>query len=210
MATLPDPTESLTGADLEAFRHMAGARAHAEGRAALGEVYVRMFNAPAVARRVAALGELLRFEGVLPGDVRELVILRYAAHQRFGYEWAHHQRPAELEGLDPETVAGVAGDGLPDGLRDDQAAALAAVDAVVAQRSIPAGVQERIVAAHGLAGAVEIVALCGLYAIMGYTVSAFDIPIEDGLPQPPWADGPGRKSSRSGENTSTATASSST
>ena len=172
MATLPDPTESLTGADLEAFRHMAGVRAHAEGRAALGEVYVRMFNAPAVARRVGALGE--------------------------------------LEGLDPSNVAAVAGDGLPDGLRDDQAAALAAVDAVVAHRSIPAGVQERIVAAHGLAGAVEIVALCGLYAVMGYTVSPFDIPLEDGLPQPPWADGPGRKSSRSGENTSTATASSST
>jgi len=176
MAALPDPTESLTGADLEAFRHMAGARAHADGRAAIGEVYVRMFNAPAVARRVGALGELLSFGGVLPGDVRELVIVRYAARQRFAYEWAHHQRPAELEGLDPATVAVMAGDELPDGLRDDQAVALAAVDAVVAHRSIPADVQERIVAVHGLAGVVEIVALCGLYALMGYTVSAFDIP----------------------------------
>jgi len=192
MVAPPAPTQRLTGADLEAFRHMAGARAHAEGRAALGEVYVRMFNAPEVARRVGALGELLRFGGALPGDVRELVILRYAARQRFAYAWAHHRRPAGPEGLDPATVAAVAGDEPPDGLRDDLAAALVAVDAVVAHRSIPADVQERIVAAHGLAGAVEIVALCGLYALMGYSVSAFDIPIEDGLPQPPWADGPGR------------------
>ena len=40
-------------------------------------------------------------------------------------------------------------------------------------------------AAYGEAGVVELVVLCGLYATMGYVVSAFDIPIEEGLPTPP-------------------------
>jgi hypothetical protein len=31
---------------------------------------------------------------------------------------------------------------------------------------------------------VEVVALCGLYAIMGYMVTAFDIAIQGGLPRP--------------------------
>ncbi len=35
------------------------------------------------------------------------------------------------------------------------------------------------------AGIVELVALCGLYAVMGHRVTAFDIPIEDGFPLPP-------------------------
>ena len=75
---------------------------------------------------------------------------------------------------------------MPDALPDASQAVLEAVDAVVAMRSIPADVQQRIVDAHGVAGVVEVVALCGLYAIMGYMVSAFDIPIEEGLPAAPF------------------------
>ena len=160
MARLPDPTAGLSTADRKAFDHMAGARAGAEGRAALGDVYVRMFNNPAVARAVGALGEHLRFAGVLPGDARELAILRYAAGQGFGYVWAHHRGPARQAGI-------------PD-------------DAVAARRSIPAEVQDRLEGAFGRPGVVELVALCGLYALMGYTVTAFDVELEEGFPRPPF------------------------
>jgi 4-carboxymuconolactone decarboxylase len=66
-------------------------------------------------------------------------------------------------------------------IRDGQA-----LDAVVAKQSIPAEVQQRFVEAHGDAGIVELVALCGLYTIMGNMVTAFDIEVEDGLPTPPF------------------------
>jgi alkylhydroperoxidase family enzyme len=118
MASLPDPTGSLTGADRALFDHMAAVRAHAEGRPQLGEVYVRMFNNPGVAAKVGALGEHLRFSATLPDPVRELVILRYSARQRVGYEWAHHQRPARLAGVDQATIDEVTAGGLPAGLPD--------------------------------------------------------------------------------------------
>jgi 4-carboxymuconolactone decarboxylase len=165
---------------------MAAARSHADGRHGLGQVYVRMFNNPGVARAVGALGEQLRFRGVLPDDVRELVILRFASRRRFGYEWAHHQRPAALAGLDQTTIAAVTAGDIPDALPDASRAALEAVDAVVGQRTIPAEVQHRVVAAHGNRGVVEVVALCGLYGLMGNMVTAFDIPVEPGLPAPPF------------------------
>jgi 4-carboxymuconolactone decarboxylase len=186
MAELPDPTPELAGADRIAFEQMAAARSEAEGRPALGEVYVRMFNNPGVARTVGALGEHLRFRGGLPGDVRELVILRFASRRRYGYEWAHHQRPARLAGLDDATISAVTQGEVPEALPDASQAVLEAVDAVVGQRSIPAEVQRRVVAAHGDHGVVEVVALCGLYSLMGDMVTAFDIPIEDGLPAPPF------------------------
>jgi len=186
MAALPDPTSALKGADRELFDHMASARAHAEGRTHLGDVYVRMFNNPGVAAKVGALGEHLRFHGVLPDAVRELVILRFASRQRYGYEWSHHQRPAKLAGISQETIDALTAGHIPNALSDASKAALEAVDAVVARQSIPAKVQQRFVAAHGNAGIVELVALCGLYAIMGYTVTAFDIGIEAGLPTPPF------------------------
>ena len=186
MAELPDPTATLQGADRAAFEHMADARAHAEGRSQLGDVYVRMFNNPGVAVKVGALGEQLRFHGVLPDQVRELVILRYAVRQGSGYEWSHHQRPAKLAGISQDVIDGLTAGDVPSSLPDASQAVLEAVDAVVAKRSIPVGVQQRIVDAHGTAGVVELVALCGLYGIMGYMVAAFDIAIEEGLPAAPF------------------------
>jgi 4-carboxymuconolactone decarboxylase len=186
MAALPDPAAAREGADRDLFDHMASARAHAEGRAQLGDVYVRMFNNPGVTGKVGALGEHLRFHGVLPDAVRELVILRFASRQRFGYEWSHHQRPAKLAGIDQDTIDALTAGRIPDALSEASRAALVAVDAVVAKQSIPAEVQQRFVAVHGNAGIVELVALCGLYAIMGHMVTAFDIELEEGLPDPPF------------------------
>jgi len=186
MAVLPDPTIALEDTDRDLLDHMASARAHTEGRMQLGDVYVRMFNNPGVAAKVGALGEHLRFHGVLPDAVRELVILRYAARQQFGYEWSHHQRPARLAGLDQATINALTAGRIPDALPDAMRAALEAVDAVVSKQSIPAEVQRRFVEVHGNAGIVELVALCGLYAIMGSMVTAFDIELEEGLPDPPF------------------------
>ena len=186
MAALPDPTDVLTGEDRKAFDHMASARAHAEGRVHLGEVYVRMFNNPEVATKVGALGEHLRFSGVLPDAIRELVILRYSTRQRFGYEWSHHQRPAALAGISQETIDEVSKGGIPASLPDDAQAALEIVDAVTDKQSIPREVQTRFVDVHGNKGVVEVVVLCGLYAIMGYMTAGFDIGVEDGLPKPPF------------------------
>jgi 4-carboxymuconolactone decarboxylase len=187
MAALPDPTATLKGADRETFNHMASTRAHAEGRPQLGDVYVRMFNNPGVAVKVGALGEHLRFHGVLPDAVRELVILRFSARQGYGYEWSHHQHPAKLAGISQEVIDALTAGQVPDSLPDASRAALEAVDAVIAKRSIPADVQRRFVAAHGNAGIVELVALCGLYTIMGYTITAFDIELEKGLPIAPFS-----------------------
>lgn len=186
MSSLPDPTDQLTGSDLEAYNRMASARSHAEGRAHLGDVYVRMFNNPGVAEKVGSLGEHLRFQATLPDEVRELAILRYAVRAGYGYEWSHHQRPAALAGISEEVITDLTKGRVPPSLSDASRAAIEIVDAVVAGQSIPADLQKRFVDAYGNAGVVEIVVLCGLYGIMGYMTKAFDISVEDGLPRPPF------------------------
>jgi 4-carboxymuconolactone decarboxylase len=186
MAEIPDPTNTLTGKDRELFDHMASARAYAEGRSHLGDVYVRMFNNPGVAEKVGALGEHLRFHGTLPDDVRELVILRFSVRQQFPYEWSHHQRPAKLAGISQEVIDALTAGDVPQTLPDASQATLEAVDAIVAGKSIPADVQRRFVDVYGVSGLVEVVALCGLYSTMGYMTTAFDIQIEEGLPKPPF------------------------
>lgn len=188
MAKLPDPRPGADASVLAEMDRMASVRSHSEGRPALGMVYVAMFNNPGVARRVGALGEHLRFAGTLPDRVREAVILRYAARRGLEYEWAHHVRPAQLAGLSQEIIAGLARQTPPIGLDSVQRAAVEAVDHVVADEEIPAAVQRSITEAVGDGGVVELVALCGLYALMGYMTTAFAIEPEPGLRKLPGPD----------------------
>ena len=190
MAKLPDPRPGADPSVLAEIERMANVRSLSEGRAQLGVVYVEMFNNPGVARCVGALGEHLRFAGTLPDRVRETVILRYAARRRFEYEWAHHVRPAKLAGLTDEMIAGLAEPTQPPELDPVQRAAVEAVDHVVADEEIPAAVQRRLTEAVGNAGVVELVALCGLYGLMGYMTTAFAIDLEPGLPKLPRSDLP--------------------
>jgi 4-carboxymuconolactone decarboxylase len=188
MAALPDPRQDLNAATLEELHRMAAVRSHSDGRVELASVYVAMFNNPGVARRVGALGEYLRFDGSLPDRVRETAILRYAARSGFEYEWAHHVRPATLAGLSDETIAALAAPGVPPGLDPLQRAAIVAVDHIVERAEIPEDIQRTLTDGVGNAGVVELVALCGLYGLMGYMTTAFAVGPEPGLPTLPGRD----------------------
>ena len=178
---IPDP-RTLQGAARAMFDHMASAAPMPTGGPHLGEVYVRMFNNPGVATRSGRLASI-------SGSTACCRMTYVNCHPAFlcptadGYEWSHHQRPAKLSGLDQATIDAFTAGEIPETLPDASQAALAAVDAVAAKRSIPAEVQQRFVAAHGNAGIVELVALCGLYGIMGDMCIAFDIALEEGFPK---------------------------
>jgi 4-carboxymuconolactone decarboxylase len=180
MARLPDPSKSLSKSDRAEYERMAAAR----GEDQLGEVYLRMWNNPPVARLVGRLGEHLRYHGVLPGEVRELAILRFAQRTRLAYEWAHHEGPAKLAGLADETLAHLAAGRTPPSLTPQQLAALGGVDAVLEGASIPEDVQHVIAEGFGTAGVVELVALLGLYGLIGSVVTSFDIALEPGRSAP--------------------------
>ena len=182
MSSLPDPSTTLTGTELATYQQMTQVRG--EGR--LPAVYVRMFNNPVLAAKVGALGETLRFNGLLPGDIRELVILYLAERMRIGYEWVHHLGPAEQAGLSPATIAALAEGTMPTDLRPDQVAALAAAGATYELRSIPDQAQGVLTDRFGAAGVVELVSLVGLYRLIAGMIRACDVDIEDGLPAPPF------------------------
>lgn len=184
MAPLPDPRPHLGPDALADLRRLTAVRSHAEGRAEVSAVYLAMFNNPAVARPVAALGEQLRFRGTLPDRIREIAILRFVGRQRFEYAWAHHQRPARLAGLSPDLIGALAQDENPPGLSDAERATVQAVDQIAARKEISESVQSTLANELGEGGLVELVILCGTYALMGYMTTAFAIEVEPDLGGP--------------------------
>lgn len=182
MARLPDPTTSLSPEERAGYDHIAEVR----GEGAMLEAYHRLFNHPAVAIRMGELGELLRFRGELPDDVRELIVLRVAQRMGVAYEWGHHVGPAREAGVADDVIDAIEAGERPGGLRPEVAVALDAADAVFDYRSVPQEVHDALVDAFGVRGVVEVAALVGIYRMMGGMIAAFDIELEPGFPRPSW------------------------
>jgi 4-carboxymuconolactone decarboxylase len=66
-----------------------------------------LYNAKA-ADAVQRMGQFLRFDGTLPGALREMVILMVARHWDAQYEWFAHHAIALREGLDPAIADAIA------------------------------------------------------------------------------------------------------
>ncbi|KAH9923445.1 AhpD-like protein [Epithele typhae] len=58
-----------------------------------------LLHVPPIAEGWSALLGAVRTKGRLPGDVRELMILRVAAHNGATFEWIAHEKVARAEGL---------------------------------------------------------------------------------------------------------------
>jgi 4-carboxymuconolactone decarboxylase len=81
-----------------------------------GGPYASLMHHPALAEKVGDLGEFLRFNSSLPGDVRELAILVTARSVNQAYEWVAHARIGKNEGLPDDVIVLFAFDTpLPDG-----------------------------------------------------------------------------------------------
>lgn len=175
MAPLPDPLASLQGDDLALYQEMLKRRqAHGTG---LYGPYVALMNHPRLASRIEALGGFLKFEGVLPREIYQFAVLAFGADTDNEFEWHDHLGPAQAAGLPASVVEALrAKADLPQPYQDVRET----MRTVMQYRSLPQDLQDRVIAAVGIPGLLEIVALCGVYALIGYVNNAFDIPVERG------------------------------
>src|SRR5262249_20908722 len=135
-------------------------------------------------RRCADLGTLLRFDGVLRADVRELAILTVARELRIAYEWETHQENAAKAGLAPAVV-----DDLLSGRELSSYDPLyPAVQQLVRHflelEPIPQTLQDQLVAALGLAACVQLPAVIGYYRMIAGLGKDFEFPLPEGMSDP--------------------------
>jgi 4-carboxymuconolactone decarboxylase len=136
---------------------------------------------PKVAERLVAVGTALRFNSSLDGGLVELATITIAARWRSEVEWWAHTRHARGHGISEEVIAGI-GDGETP-VFDDPKAELVYRAAVELSRSARLS-DELFAAAHtvfGPQGLVELVALCGYYTLVAFTLEAFQVNLPDGV-----------------------------
>jgi 4-carboxymuconolactone decarboxylase len=181
MARLPFDPSALGAADRALYDGMV-ARRKAQG-APFGGPYAALMNHPQLCARVEELGFYLKFEGTLPREVYQFVVLAVARRTGAAFEWADHVAHARAAGI-PEEVIGL--------LQSAGVAALAfpAPYGVAAQvlahtliwQDVPQPVQDAAIAAFGVEGFVEVVVTSGFYQMFSAINQGFDIALPDGAP----------------------------
>lgn len=178
MSHLPDPTGQLAP---EAQKVYAGI-VHTRGHDYPG-LYRSLMNYPALAQRFAELGKLLRFEGVLRADLRELAILTVARDLRVAYEWATHQGNARRAGLSDRLIADVlagrelAGDPL-------YAKVQTLARHFLRLERVPQPLQDELVGALGLPAFMQLSVVVNFYRMIAGLAIGFEFPLPEGMVDP--------------------------
>ena len=179
MARLPDPTATLTPEAHFLYEQLKAKRGRIDG------MYLSLLNHPELTRRVSDLGTFLRFGGgTLPAAVREMVILWLARRVGAAYEWVKHEPPARAAGLSDAVINALRDGQAPPGLDETQQAALRVAEFALELHSIPAELQEALVAQVGLKGVIELVVLVGFYRMIAGVIFSFDVDLPEDATDP--------------------------
>lgn len=144
--------------------------------APFGGPYDALMNHPRLCEKVEALGYYLKFQGHLPRDVYQFVVLTVAQETGAAFEWQDHVVHALSAGV-PEAILvmlkekGLEGTAYPDPYR----IATEVLKATLSFKSIPKDVQESAIARYGMEGFIEIVVLSGFYQMFSAINCGFDI-----------------------------------
>lgn len=147
----------------------------AEGR--LEGPFNAMLASPVLGEALQNTGNALRFPGVLPRDVFELVVLIGAAERRAEYEWYAHAPLAARAGVSAATLDAVRR-GDYEGAVDP--AVLELVLATLAHTAPSADVVAAVEARHGVEGVTEVVVTAAYYDLIAAVLRTWDIPLPAG------------------------------
>jgi 4-carboxymuconolactone decarboxylase len=166
-----DPSK-LPAAGRALFAAIAAKRkARGEG---FGGPYIALLNHPELARRVEELGFFLKFEGVLPREAYQFIVLTVAHATGAAFEWHDHVEHALAAGI-PQDIVDAIGTGRAGALPQPYALLRAILTKTMAWQPVPDDLQAHAVARWGVEGLVEIVVVSGFYQMFAAINQGFDI-----------------------------------
>jgi 4-carboxymuconolactone decarboxylase len=179
MARLSDPKTDFDEEAQEIYDRLSGPRGGLSG------MYMTLMHHPQLAARTADLGTFLRFEGTVPGDIRELAMLATARGLKAPFVWEKHIPPALKEGLPQEVIDQVLNSDLASAeMKPVYKAVWQVARHVVTEENLPDKLQSLLIDELGVQGLVEVTAICGFYRYITSIVFSFDVPLPDDGPPP--------------------------
>lgn len=183
MAELPFNPGSLGPSDLALYSRMVERR-KAQG-ANFGGPYAALMNHPKLCERLDGLGYFLKFQGRLPREVYQFVVLCVARKCGAAFEWVDHVEHAKAEGVPSSIISGLQRDGnLKEITIEPYSLAAKVLSATLYWNNIPQAVQAEAILQFGVEGFVELVVLSGFYQMFSAINQGFGVTLPKGAADP--------------------------
>jgi 4-carboxymuconolactone decarboxylase len=168
--------DDLPEAARPAYDHVAQSR----GAAKMPNVFKAIANSPAVLERLAAMGELVRFQTNLDPVLRELIILTTAQESHSPYEWTQHWGMARKLGASPDLLKAI---GTAEIERETAPVgpALRFARLVARGEEVDDNTFEVLRKSLGNSGMVELTALVGYYGMLARMLNVLRVPLDAGI-----------------------------
>ncbi|MGD9543812.1 MAG: carboxymuconolactone decarboxylase [Methylocystis sp.] len=183
MAQLPFDPSTLSPADRARYDRMVDRR-KAQG-AGFGGPYAALMNHPQLCEKIEDLGYYLKFQGHLPRDVYQFVVLFVSRRTGAAFEWVDHIHHAEAAGV-PSSLIGALqrGEDLGPVAAPPYDFVVQALESTLSWKNIPQPVQDKAIKAFGVEGFVELVVLSGFYQMFSSINEGFDVALPPGVETP--------------------------
>ena len=156
-----------------------------QSRGRVAGPFAALLHSPELARRIAATGHYVRFDGPLPQTVREIAIITVARALDAQYEWAAHAVLARQAGVREEVITAIRERQAPAGLTTEEAQVWRYADALLREHRVNDADFATLQARFGLEGLVDLTAVVGYYAMIACALNAFGVePTPGELPLP--------------------------
>lgn len=137
-------------------------------------------QAPTVGSRLFGLAGALRYDTSLNRNLVELAILTVGSHFRAEFEWWAHCQMARRHGVGDDVIAALAAGEQPP-LDDDMQRAVYQVSSELTKTGrLSEGTYTTARLHLDDVQLVELVTLCGYYALVSFTLNAFDVALPAG------------------------------
>ncbi len=180
MSRIAEPVrETLDDAQRQAYDAIVdGAR----GKMAV--LFWPWLKSPELCNRAQRLGEFVRYKTSLPPHLSELAVLVTARFWRSNFEWIIHEPIARAAGLAPEIIEAVQS-GTPPSFAKGDAETVYRLSRELHETHVVTDATYRDAVDHfGEGGTAELVCLLGYYTMAAMTLSAFQLPLPDGVDAP--------------------------
>lgn len=183
MAPLPFDKMKLSASDRALYEKMAASRA-AKG-APFDGPYAALANHTELCARIEALGHFLKFDGVLPRNAYQFIVLCVAKQTGAAFEWIDHVEHAREAGVPEETLEALRHGGLTDARIGPPYDLLArTLQHTLAWQDVPQSLQDACIAQFGVKGFIEIVVVSGFYQMFSAINQGFAVPLPKGAQNP--------------------------
>ncbi|MDE0113600.1 MAG: carboxymuconolactone decarboxylase family protein [Albidovulum sp.] len=176
----PEITESdLTPEQRSVWdRIVAGPRGSVEGPLRV------WLQSPALADRAQDLGQFARYDSSLPPRLSELAIIVTGRIWGAEFEWSQHAPLAAKAGIPQEAIKSISLGKRPNFTDPEMEVVFEFTVELQRDRAVSDSTFARASEILGMRGMVDLVGICGYYALISMTINVFDVPTDSEIRLP--------------------------